>query len=70
MYSRRFPLDMLDLRLPIKSYLTKKGRTVPYFKSNIPVEDCVPVFMKRNNLTNRLSTNIKKTLPEISKDNL
>lgn len=38
MCSWGLPLDMLDLRLLIKSYLTKRGGTVSCFKNNIPEE--------------------------------
>ena len=44
--SWRFPLDMLDLRLLIKSYLTKTGQTVSYF-NNTPGKD-----LARNFVTN------------------
>ena len=54
-----FPLDMLDpILLLIKRYLTKRQRTVPYFNNTL-VEHGALVFVKRNNLTNCLLTNIK-----------
>ena len=61
---------MLGLRLLIKSCLTKRRRTIPYFKNNIRSESWARVFMKRNNLTIRLSTNIKRKCVEISKESL
>lgn len=55
-----FPFDFTDLRLMVKSYLSKVDRTVPQFKENIPSEEWAHNFMKRhkNELSTRRCQNI------------
>ena len=65
-----FPLDKLDLRMMVAAYLTKQNRIVKKFKDNIPGEDWVSSFMKRNGLTNRIATNIRRKRAQISKEQL
>lgn len=43
-----FPLDELDLRYVVKSYLTRQGKTVQCFCSNVPGRDWVKSFLKRH----------------------
>ena len=63
----KFLLDMLNLRLMVKNYLNKKGTTNRRFQNNTSGKDWAKNFIKRNNLTNCLSTNIKQT--EVCKAN-
>ena len=65
-----FPLDKLDLRMVVAAYLTKQNHVVKKFKDNIPGEDWVSSFMKRNSLTNRIATNIRRKRAQISKEQL
>ena len=61
---------MLHVRLLIKSYLTNRGRNVPYFKNDLPDEDWACAFLKRNNSTNCLPENMKRKSAEISRESL
>ena len=51
----------------VKNYLNKKGTTNRRFQNNTSGKDWAKNFIKRNNLTNCLSTNIKQT--EVCKAN-
>ena len=53
-----FPVDYLDLRLIAKAYIDKSNRIVLKFSQNLPSEDWVRSFVKRNDLTTRLCQNI------------
>jgi len=55
-----FPLDKTDLRMIVKVYLDKRGRSVKQFKSNYPGHDWSLSFMTRHNdrLSHRLCQNI------------
>lgn len=63
-----FPLTYLDLRLVVKGYLDKQGRTVRKFKNNLPGEDWVISFLKRHKkqLSSRMSQNIKRARAAVS----
>jgi hypothetical protein len=58
-----FPLDGMDLHFLVKNYLEKQGRTLRKFKGNLPGQDWVYSFLKRNRdqLTTRLANNIKRS---------
>ncbi|XP_062530744.1 uncharacterized protein LOC134200891 [Bombyx mori] len=62
------PLDALDLRYIVKTYLDQVGRTVLKFKNNLPGPDFVASFLKRhkNQISQRYSQNIKKKRAEVS----
>ena len=54
----------------IATYLTKQKRTVKKFTNNIPGDGWALGFMKRNGLTSRIATNIKRKRASISKEQL
>ena len=55
------PLEFLDIKLIVKSYLSKMGREVKKFKNNIPGDDWIYGFRKRNpSITVRMCQNIKR----------
>lgn len=57
-----FPLDSMDLRMIVKSYLTRIGRNVAQFKNNVPGHEWVLGFLKRHHeLTVRFASNIKRS---------
>lgn len=61
-----FPLDELDLRYIVKSYLTRQGKTQRCFCNNLPGRDWTKSFLKRHpQLTVRLSSNIKRNRAQI-----
>ena len=62
-----FPLDKLDLRMIVNSYLTKQNRIVKEFTNSIPGDDWVRSFMDRQGLTNRVATNIRRKRSQISR---
>ncbi|CAH1964377.1 unnamed protein product [Acanthoscelides obtectus] len=55
-----FPLTKLDIRTVFKKYLDKQGRVVSVFKDNYPGEDFIDNFLRKNNLSVRMATNIKR----------
>lgn len=65
-----FPLTKMDIRLLVKNYLNKKGKNVRVFKNNLPGVDFVNGFMKRNNLTQRLATNIVRSRASVSREDV
>ena len=65
-----FPLDKLDLRMIVNSYLTKQNRIVKEFTNNIPGDDWVRHFMDHQGLTNRVATNIQRKNAQIRKEQL
>ena len=66
-----FPVDLLDLRFIVKSYLDRTGRKVMAFSNNLPGKEWARSFLNRNNdLTVRLSANIKRKRAEISETKL
>nr|CAH7738146.1 unnamed protein product [Callosobruchus chinensis] len=61
-----FPLNELDLRYIVKTYLTRQGRTVQCFCNNAPGRDWVKSFLKRHpQLTVKFSSNIKRNCAQI-----
>lgn len=58
----------MDLRLVVKGYLDREGRTVRKFKNNLPGEDWVQSFLKRHlkQLSARMSQNIKRARASVS----
>lgn len=56
-----FPVDKLELRMIVKSYLDRQGRDVPQFNENMPGEEWVSSYLERHNeISTRLAANIKK----------
>lgn len=58
-----FPLSTFDLRMIVKSYLEKTGRTVKRFKNNVPGKEWVLSFLKRHPDLNgsRFAANITRS---------
>lgn len=65
-----YPLDLYGLRLIIKGYLDRQGRTVSKFKDNLPGKEFATGFMRRHkeNLAVRLCQNIKRSRARVSPD--
>lgn len=65
-----FPLTILDIRLIVKGYLDRNGRTEPRFKDNMPGVDFVTSFIHRHSevLSNRMCQNIKRSRAAVSTD--
>lgn len=55
-----FPLTPKDLAGVISGFVRRQGREVRQWKNNVPGYDFIKSFAKRNNLSNRLATNIKQ----------
>lgn len=53
------PLTKADIREVIHTFVSKQGRNVPQWANNIPGYEFVNDFASRNNLTQRLASNIK-----------
>lgn len=57
-----FPVDELDFRFLIKSYLNKQGKRIKCFQDNMPGRDWVKSFLKRQtDLSVRFTNNIKRS---------
>ncbi|KAJ8935839.1 hypothetical protein NQ314_012617, partial [Rhamnusium bicolor] len=67
-----YPLDTYDLRLVIKNYLDKFGKTSRRFKSNLLGQDFIYCFLKRNKarISLRFCENIKRTRANVSRDEI
>lgn len=62
-----FPLQPMDLRVIVKTYLDEEGRTVPKFSLNLPGPDWAAGFIKRNKaLTLRVANDIKRSRAAVS----
>lgn len=62
-----FPLNQFDLRIVVKTYLTRTGRSVKRFKNNIPGIEWVRSFLKRHpELTTRFAANIKRVRASVN----
>ena len=64
----RVPLNTLELRTLVKSYLDKIGLIDNVFKDNMPGLDWIYSFMKRHNLTKRVADNVKRSRAQITPD--
>ena len=64
-----FPFDTLDLRILVRTYLEKQGRTVAQFASNLPSKEWARNFLQRhrNELALRTCQNIKRSRAGVSK---
>ncbi|KAK9709734.1 hypothetical protein QE152_g26421 [Popillia japonica] len=56
-----FPLTKPDIPDVVKKYLDKQGKQVRVFRYNTPGLDFIDSFIKRNNLSIRLASNIKRS---------
>lgn len=61
-----FPVVEMDFRIIVKHYLDKKGVKIKFFKNNVPGYEWTKSFLSRhNNLSVRMSSNIKRVRAEI-----
>lgn len=66
-----FPLTAFDLRMIVKTYLSKIGRFVKKFKNNIPGHEWALSFVKRHpELTTRFANNVKRSRAAINEATL
>lgn len=65
-----FPLTKPDIKAVIKKYLDKKGIVIPVLKDNHPGDDMVSVFIKRNNLSVRIASNIKRSRSSVDQEDV
>lgn len=65
-----FPLTVLDIRLIVKGFLDRSGRTEARFKNNMPGVDFVLSFIQRHKhiLYNKLCQNVKRSRAAISEE--
>ena len=63
----KFPLTAGDICSIVRSFLDRCPR-VTKFKDNLPSTDWVKLFMKRHNLTARVSENVKPACVKITQD--
>lgn len=62
-----YPMDLLDIRLFVKSYLDSKDIKIKKFRQNLPGKDWAMSFLSRHrHLTNRVVPNIKRARAEVS----
>ncbi|KAG5878197.1 hypothetical protein JTB14_034029 [Gonioctena quinquepunctata] len=61
-----FPIDELDLRLLVESYVTRQGKIIQRFWNNLPGRDWTKSFLKRHpQLTVKFVSNIKRNRAQI-----
>lgn len=67
-----YPLNTTDLRMFVKSYLDKAGKTVSAFKNNFPGIDWVNGLLKRHRDTagKRLASNISAKRSQVTPDTI
>ncbi|XP_022168539.1 uncharacterized protein LOC111032485 [Myzus persicae] len=66
-----FPLIPSDLKMCVTRYLDCKGVRVSQFTNNIPGDDWIRGFLKRNkDLSLKVSANIKKSRANITTDDI
>lgn len=65
-----FPLTKVDIRDVIKKFLDKQGKIVPLFKNNFPGPDFLQSFIKRNRLSIRMASNIKRSRASVDRDDV
>ena len=62
-----FPLTPLDVKMIVKSYVNRLGVKKDRWKNNIPGDEWVSSFAKRNNLSRRMVSNITRRRAQVSK---
>ena len=62
----KVPFDGFGVRCLVKAYLDKKCDTVSCFKENMPGNDWLHGFVKRHNLTKRITDNVKAARAEVN----
>lgn len=65
-----YPVDMITLRLLIKEFLDRQGKSVKRFKENLPGRDFVYSFLNRHrkDLPARMCQNIKRSRAAVSRE--
>ena len=66
----KIPLCGFDICHIVKSYLDSRGIFGTCFKENFPRIDWLSLFVKRHNLTQRLSGNVSSSRAEITNDTI
>ena len=64
----KVPFDTCDIRCLLKQYLERTGTVHKVFKNNMPGIDWVRGFIKRNQLTQSISDNVKAARAEVNQD--
>ena len=64
----KVPFETYDIRCLLKQYLDRTGTIRKVFKNNMPGIDWVRGFIKRNQLTQRISENVKAARAEVNQD--
>ena len=62
------PFDTYDIKCLLKWYLDRKKTAHKVFKNNMPGIDWVLGFIKRNQLKQRISDNVKAARAEVNED--
>lgn len=64
-----FPLTKFDIRLVVKAFLDRQGKTERRFNNNMPGKDWVDEFLRRQkrNLTQRLGQNVKRARARVDR---
>ena len=62
----KVPFDRISVHCLVKVYLDKKGDAVSYFRQNMPGNDWLRGFIKRHNLTKRITDNVKAVRDEVN----
>lgn len=67
-----YPMDTLDMRLIVKTYLDRRGVQEKRFKDNLPGQDWALSFLKRHNdvLAERICQNIRRARAAVSRDTI
>ena len=66
-----YPLDRIELRLIVKSYLDSKGRKEVRFKNDFPNVDWVSGFLKRHSrITARVCQNVKSVRSKVDENTI
>ena len=62
----KVPFDRISVHCLVKVYLDKKGDGVSCFRQNMPGNDWLHGFIKRHNLTKRITDNVKAVRDEVN----
>lgn len=67
-----FPLTLYDIRLIVKAFLDRCGKTERRFKNNMPGREFVMSFLKRHKslLSNKMCQNIKRSRAKVDHDTI
>lgn len=67
-----YPMEKVDIRLMVKSYLDRRGVRIPKFNGNLPGGDWVLKFLERHRrqITERFGENIKRCRAAVSHETI